>query len=364
MNDTSLRIARAWLAPCAPLLRGKSALVALSGGADSTALAVALAALRGELGLSGLAFGHVDHALRPESGDEALRAGELARSLGIPFLSERLDPPDRTPDGLEAWAREARYAALDRMRERAGCDLTATAHHRMDQAETLTMRLARGTGFAGLAGIRRLDDRRRLVRPLLEADPAELRAWLRELGLRWSEDPSNSDQRIARNAVRHRILPAWEAREPGAAATLSHVAGLAGELLPALRAWARRAYPFAPLPGRRGGPPAPGSESRPEPPAPGSEPPPALCVPVDPDDLALDDGALLRLACDEVWTALGLPAPESARWDRLMTRARAGQPFSEQLGPSAELRLVRLPGPRFLLAAGNLPAKWPSGEGS
>ena len=340
MNDTSLRIARAWLAPCAPLLRGKSALVALSGGADSTALAVALAALREELGLSGLAFGHVDHALRPESGDEALRAGELARSLGIPFLSERLDPPDRTPDGLEAWAREARYAALDRMRERAGCDLTATAHHRMDQAETLTMRLARGTGFAGLAGIRRLDDRRRLVRPLLEADPAELRAWLRELGLRWSEDPSNSDQRIARNAVRHRILPAWEAREPGAAATLSHVAGLAGELLPALRAWARRAYPFERVFGA------------------------ALCVPVDPDDLALDDGALLRLACDEVWSALGLPAPESARWDRLMTRARAGQPFSEQLGPSAELRLVRLPGPRFLLAAGNLPAKWPSGEGS
>lgn len=323
--------ARSWLLPERGLFGGKATLVALSGGADSLALALALFALKEELGIPFVAAGHVDHGLRKESAAEAERVRAWALERGIPFFSERLAPPARAPEGVEAWARGARYAALSRLRRAARCELVATAHHRMDQAETVAMRLLRGTGAGGLAGILRSDPRRNLVRPFLDRDPGELRAWLRDLGEEWIEDPSNEDQRYARNAVRHRILPAWEAREPGVSALLAKIASEAGGLLPGLRAWARESCPFRKRAGR-------------------------FVAEIDPDDVALDDGTLLRLSCDEVFAALSLAPPDARRWERLTRKIRAGQRFCEQLpggnfvrfGPEA----ARGGAVRFLLSFG------------
>ena len=322
--------ARSWLLPERGLFGGTATLVALSGGADSLALALALFALKEELGIPFVAAGHVDHGLRKESADEAERVRAWALERGIPFFSERLDPPARAPGGREAWAREARYAALSRLRRAARCGTVATAHHRGDQAETVAMRLLRGTGAGGLAGILRSDPRRNLVRPFLDRDPGELRAWLRDLGEPWIEDPSNADQRFARNAVRHRILPAWEAREPGVSDLLAKIASEAGALLPGLRAWARETYPFRKAAGR-------------------------FVAEIDPDDVALDDGTLLRLSCDEVFAALSLAPPDARRWERLMRKVRAGQRFCEQLPGGNFVRFgARAAGGsvRFLLSFG------------
>ncbi|TMA31090.1 MAG: tRNA lysidine(34) synthetase TilS [Deltaproteobacteria bacterium] len=132
------------------LPRGKPVLVACSGGADSVALAVAV--LR--CGLRG-AIGHIDHALRPESAREAQQVSELAQRLCAPFFLERLQGLVTRGPGLEAAAREARYAALARLARTSGADVVATAHTRRDQAETLLLRLIRGAGPTALAGIRR-----------------------------------------------------------------------------------------------------------------------------------------------------------------------------------------------------------------
>src|SRR5262249_59615186 len=118
------------------LPRGAAVLVACSGGADSVALAAA--AIRAPVRCS---IGHVDHGLRPESAQEGEQVRDLARQLGAPFFLHKINDLNFQRDGLEAAAREARYAALARMAGAAGASLVATAHTRRDQAETLPLRL-------------------------------------------------------------------------------------------------------------------------------------------------------------------------------------------------------------------------------
>ena len=186
------------------LPRGKPVLVACSGGADSVALAVAV--LR--CGLRG-AIGHIDHALRPESAREAQQVSELAQRLCAPFFLERLQGLVTRGPGLEAAAREARYAALARLARTSGADVVATAHTRRDQAETLLLRLIRGAGPTALAGIRRrrpLAPGIDLVRPLLDVSRAATEAYCHENGLAYVEDPHNSDPVRARARLR-RLWP-------------------------------------------------------------------------------------------------------------------------------------------------------------
>lgn len=175
-------------------------LVACSGGADSVALAVAVQ----RCGLRG-AIGHVDHGLRPESAREAQQVAALAQQLGVQFFIERLQGLTTRGPGLEAAAREARYAALTRLAQSAAAAVVATAHTRRDQAETLLLRLIRGAGPAALAGIRRrrpLAPGIGLVRPLLDVGREDTEAYCRENRLTYVEDPHNTDPARLRARLR------------------------------------------------------------------------------------------------------------------------------------------------------------------
>lgn len=189
-------------------------LVAGSGGVDSMVL---LHLLR-EAALAPLHVGHVDHAMRPGSEADASWLRGVCHAWGVPFSSRRLDPPPTS----EATARAARYAVLDQWRDQLDAAFVVTAHHADDQAETVLFRAIRGTGVDGLAGIRPRSDGR--LRPLLGVEAAELVRYAEEVGLRWREDPTNQDETLARNALRHDVLPRLEAISPRAGRALARLA--------------------------------------------------------------------------------------------------------------------------------------------
>lgn len=159
----------------------------MSGGADSTALAVLAVAH----GLDATLV-HVDHGLRPGSEVEARMVAALAAALGARFRSERITVTRGS--NLEARAREARYAVL--------ASDVLTGHTADDQAETVLVNLLRGAGLSGLAGMRP-----GVRRPLLALRRSETAALCADLGLRTVIDPSNDDRRFLRNRVRHELLP-------------------------------------------------------------------------------------------------------------------------------------------------------------
>jgi tRNA(Ile)-lysidine synthase len=186
---------------------------AVSGGSDSVALAHLLRDLdaAGELHLVGVV--HFNHELRPSAGADERFAESVAASLGRPFLADREDVGSRARrDGrsIEDAARAARYEFFDIAGRHFSADAIALGHTRDDQAETFLMRLARGAGFRGLAGM--YPRRDRIIRPLLGCRREELRAWLAARQISFVEDESNDDVRILRNRVRAELLPLLEAR--------------------------------------------------------------------------------------------------------------------------------------------------------
>lgn len=193
---------------------GGAVLVAVSGGRDSCVLLDLLLARRAVHGLA-LVVAHVHHGLRGAEADlDAEHVASLARAAELPFRSLRIDPeaarrsgPSRTRPTLEEAARVLRRAALERLADETGCTAIATAHHAGDQAETLLLRLLRGTGPDGLAGMRARSGDGRWIKPLLDLSPTALERWARERGLVWREDASNVDPRFERNRVRHELLP-------------------------------------------------------------------------------------------------------------------------------------------------------------
>jgi tRNA(Ile)-lysidine synthase len=140
----------------------------------------------------------VDHGLRPEAATEAQRVAEICAQIGIPHAI--LHPAAPPKGNVSAWARQARYAALETWRKARQLDHLATAHHADDQLETLLMRLNRGAGVAGLAGIRARQGR--VLRPLLGWTKADLQALVHDMGLPAVDDPSNRDDRFDRARLR------------------------------------------------------------------------------------------------------------------------------------------------------------------
>jgi len=190
-------------------LSGSHVLAGFSGGADSTALLLCLYYLSPKLGFS-LSAAHLDHQLRPSSGTEAAQCGAFCDALGIPFFCRRCDAAElstQNKQGIEEAAREARYAFYDQTAARENCNWIATGHNANDLAEDIVMRLIRGTGWPGLAGMEAVDTQRKLFRPLLLIPRARIEAFLSGLGIRWIEDESNTDMAYFRNRVRGRILP-------------------------------------------------------------------------------------------------------------------------------------------------------------
>ncbi len=188
----------------APLERSDGIALAVSGGADSLALML-LARRWAELAgpAQRIVVLTVDHGLRAEAAVEAAEVARIAGAIGFPARILRWDGPH--PDAsIEAAAREARYRLLfDAMREEGLAHL-ATAHHLDDQAETVLMRLARGSGVYGLAGMARRSERGDavLVRPLLDIPHADLLAIVTAAGLAPVDDPHNRDHRFARARMR------------------------------------------------------------------------------------------------------------------------------------------------------------------
>ncbi|HOW96152.1 MAG TPA: tRNA lysidine(34) synthetase TilS [Kiritimatiellia bacterium] len=214
---------------------GTRLLLAVSGGADSTALAAALAGLRVPLNLR-LTLAHLNHGIRgAEADDDARFVRALARRLRAGFVLGRADVPGLSRKkgiSIEMAAREARYDFLARAARRAGADAIATAHTADDQAETVLLRLARGTGPQGLAGIPYRSEHGGVpvIRPMLDATRAQVEAFLKRRGLGWREDSTNRNPEHLRNRVRHEIIPLLEARlNPCLREALCRLASLAGE---------------------------------------------------------------------------------------------------------------------------------------
>lgn len=197
--------------------------VALSGGLDSSALLHMLVRLSEREPLPPVSAIHVHHGLQPAADGWVTACQQLCDRLDVPLQVCHVQVAPTA--SLEAAAREARYRAFAAHLEEG--EVLLIAQHADDQAETLLFRLLRGAGVRGLAGMptQRALGSGSLLRPLLDCRRAELEAYAVEQGLTWQEDPSNADQRYARNYLRHQVLPAFRQRWPQASLTLARTAG-------------------------------------------------------------------------------------------------------------------------------------------
>lgn len=195
--------------------------MAVSGGPDSLALLLlARAACPGQVHAA-----TVDHGLRPESGGEARAVAALCGELGVPHATLTVT---LAPGNVQDRARAARYAALGAWAAERGVAALLTAHHADDQAETVLMRLNRGSGVSGLAGIRartRMDGVPvPVVRPLLGWRKAELESIVADAGVSPARDPSNADPRFDRARMRSALAQADWLEPPAIAASAGHLA--------------------------------------------------------------------------------------------------------------------------------------------
>ena len=210
--------------------------VALSGGADSVSLLHALHAL----GRFRLVAAHLDHRLRADSAADVAFCRRLCRSLGVPLRTGRADVRARAArdgGGLEEAARLERHAFLESVRAREGAGWIVLAHTRDDQAETVLLRLLRGSGSAGLGAMRARAGH--LLHPMLGVTRRDVLEHLAAHGLEWREDPSNGDPAFLRNRVRHELIPYLESRfNPAIREALGRTASVLGEEADVLQALA------------------------------------------------------------------------------------------------------------------------------
>ena len=191
-------------------------LVAFSGGVDSSSLAIVLQRLREPLKIKRLALLHINHLLR---GEESYRDENFARSFAqkysLELFVERVDVPSlakKKGGNIEATAREERYRLFEEVRKREGFDLVATAHHLGDLVETIILWLTRGTGLEGLLGFEPMEGN--IIRPFYLATRQEIEDFAKKQALEWVEDSTNYDLSLARNRIRHRVVPELKAINP------------------------------------------------------------------------------------------------------------------------------------------------------
>jgi tRNA(Ile)-lysidine synthase len=258
------------------LRAGDRVVVALSGGADSVALLLALSeanqASSHTYGSAGrdterlgivLSAAHVHHGLRGEEADEdEAFVRDLCTRQGIPLRVIRVDTAARQAaegEGVEEAARELRYAALRGLLAEGAADVIATAHTLDDQAETVLMKMLRGAWTEGLGGISPVVEESgkpgRVIRPLLAVRRAQIEAFLQSRSQAWREDSSNRDLTLTRNRVRHELMPALKEFNPQVDTLLARTSEIAREEEAFWRAEVERLLPQLVLPGKpvRGG---------------------------------------------------------------------------------------------------------------
>lgn len=213
LSLTSDSLVRRFLQAAAPLFpNNPRTVVGVSGGADSLALMILLIS-SGLVTTDHLLVAHFDHALRPDSAQDAQFTQESAHTLGLAWVGDTWSTHPKTGN-LSALAREARYAFLQAATHEFKASHLAVGHHMDDQAETFLDRLLRGSGPQGLAAMplsRRLTNKITLVRPLLFLRHQEITTWLATLQIPWLEDPSNQNPHYLRARIRHQLLPALQA---------------------------------------------------------------------------------------------------------------------------------------------------------
>jgi tRNA(Ile)-lysidine synthase len=201
-------------------ISNSSVLVGVSGGADSVALLRGLHTLAERSGLK-LTAAHLDHGMRAEAASQdAEWTAALCARLGIPIIVKQADVPAFAREhglNIEEAARSVRYDFFKRTASEACCAHLAVAHTADDQVETVLHHLLRGTGLAGLRGMRAVRpfaEGITLVRPLLRIRRAQIEAWLAQIGQEYRIDATNGDESRTRSRIRHSVLPALE-REMG-----------------------------------------------------------------------------------------------------------------------------------------------------
>ncbi len=216
---------------------GSTGVALISGGADSAALASGLSAVLGPGRVLAL---HLNYGLREDSDADAETCVRLCELLGLELVVER---PELGRGNLQAEARDARYAAAERLRAERGFDWIATGHTRTDLAETVIYRLATSPGRRALLGL--APRRGVLVRPLLELGREQVRRLAEDGGLPFRDDPSNSEPIFARNRIRNEVLPVLEQIGPAVEEVIAETRGELAEEAAALEAVAAEALAAA-----------------------------------------------------------------------------------------------------------------------
>ena len=207
---------------------GSHLVVAISGGIDSVVLTHVLLNILDHFNYR-LTLAHVNHGLRENSDRDMKFVQHLSQKWNIPCEVIHLDPKTKNSnESLESWARKHRYEALEKIRMKKRGDFILTAHHKTDQAETILMRLAQGSGGKGLRGVHPKVDLVR--RPLLYFTKQEIMDYAQQHTLTFVEDETNSDISIPRNFIRHNVLAPWIRKdshvEKGIMKTSSHITEL------------------------------------------------------------------------------------------------------------------------------------------
>ncbi|MBI1889028.1 MAG: tRNA lysidine(34) synthetase TilS [Burkholderiales bacterium] len=196
--------------------------IAYSGGLDSSVLLHLASHYAQAQNIQIWAF-HVHHGISPNADAWFTHCEREAQNLGFTFDARRIQLMNVESSGIEEAARLQRYAALGELCRKNDVPLFLTAHHQDDQAETVLLQLLRGSGVAGLSGMEVMnsapellgDESLIMARPLLDVSRAELKRYAEVHGIAYVDDESNADPRYARNALRHRVMPALEENFPG-----------------------------------------------------------------------------------------------------------------------------------------------------
>jgi len=209
--------------------RGDRVIVAVSGGVDSVCLLDVLHSLKEVLGIE-LVVAHFDHGLRPdEDASETEFVKSLAAAFACDFVTKRADPDLQSETAsLEERARDVRYRFLKDVKEQFSAQKIAIGHNLNDQAETVFMRLLRGSGPSGLSGIPPVRDNH-IIRPLIDVTRSEIESYLSNRGLSHITDSSNFETKYWRNEIRLNLLPQLEKYQPKIVEILGRTAGIMRE---------------------------------------------------------------------------------------------------------------------------------------